>query len=332
MKKKISVILILVVFFTMFLGNYSKAESQLIKVSLADNQSSEVKSGEKVYLKVETKESVSDVELSFDFIGENVQGYRTFSANIQDINTKPYIVIPEIENELYGKCVLDTIVMKDAAGNRKIYTNHQGGADGFINDEDVIKLVVSKAESKYNTEIIKVSLAENQSSNVKIGEKVYLKVEAKESVADVNLTFYFIGNNINGYRTFSANIQDINTKPYIIIPKVEEELYGECLLDTMVIQDTAGKQKIYTNHQGGADGFIKDEDVIKLTVAKQTKTDNTTEKTDNTTAKIENTTTKTDNTTANKKIPKAGKSTVLLIILALIIINCAGLYIHKKIR
>ena len=208
MKKKISVILILVVFFTMFLGNYSKAESQLIKVSLADNQSSEVKSGEKVYLKVETKESVSDVELSFAFIGENVQGYRTFSANIQDINTKPYIVIPEIENELYGKCVLDTIVMKDAAGNRKIYTNHQGGADGFINDEDV----------------------------------------------------------------------------------------------------------------------------IKLTVAKQTKTDNTTEKTDNTTAKIENTTTKTDNTTANKKIPKAGKSTVLLIILALIIINCAGLYIHKKIR
>ncbi len=215
-------------------ANASSANASSANASLTDNiiylqlfalEKTTAKPGERVNVILNTS-GACNTAASIVFKGANGT---TFTAQVQSISSNPYIVVPN--SAASTKYTVTDVLLVGRNSDNTTFTK-QYRATGTDNYSFYTFINVTEKEGNSSTSKIKLTSISLNSTSSKVGEKVFIDVDASEKLDSLKLVF--TSNDDKSFMVYANDIED--DKPYFVIPSSTEA--GTYSLTGAVISST----------------------------------------------------------------------------------------------
>ena len=204
------------------------------------------KTGEKVYVN-KTTTGACNSGMSLHFVGLNNKSHE-FSVNVEDMNSKPYFIVPR--NVLSGNYSVNLVTLIGLNSDENTFSKCLTTDDSKSSCSEFGFNITLKVENAGNKEIKLNNISLKQIEGL-VGEKVDVNYTASDTLTSMRLFFE------SGNEAFVVNVLDLDSNPYFYIPStVKAEEYN--LVKVVIMTDDASN-------------VINDNYNIKLTVKDNSK-------------------------------------------------------------
>ena len=121
-------------------------------------------------------------------------------------------------------------------------------------------MVVNAATVDNNPPTLRSISIKNPKSSYKVGDKVYLNLNANDDVSGLYAVNVYLGFTLGSSEIdmdVEAEVYDIESNPYFIVPKLTDNQTEKAIIFAVGLSDYAGNNVMYFNDKNAGEGLLE---------------------------------------------------------------------------